>query len=309
MSFKINPSHPTETRELTPKQIDEILFLLCPYSAAPLLYKFDKFPAYMEDGYKYYIPFGYKDCTFDDEKDYKFHGFCGFMRSDDDDNDFFYAVPSNCNVYCTANGFKKVLRKECDLLSIQNLVIDIDCHDDAVSIDALNAHIDLIEPKLLELLPIKPNFVHHTGRGLHLWYCIEPCHVSLKGFCLSAISMLSQLVSRALRTLDEKLLEIDTGASANLVGFYRVPYTYNCSAGRWSTGKLLHIKRPNIVKLCNSLYRHGVNCYDYLPKKDRKVVPLDVKNALHYKRICAKYRIKYWNDYTPALVYRRRVLE
>lgn len=284
-----------ECRTFTPEQVHTIRFLLCPYHIP--LADFDKdLPDYLSNNYSNFVPFAYR------VEGEKLVGHCGYIRSDGTSDDCLYdGLPLGVDVYCCSNGYKKRYRSDENLLCVYNLVIDLDCHNNSISIENLNSHIDSLEPRLLNSIQVAPNFIHHTGRGLQLWYSIEPCHIKLKSFCLSASVMLCKMFESALSELGETILSVDKGSSTRLSGLFRLPFSYNTVACRWSTGTLYHEDRPNIVDLCNKLNSFGYFCYDFAPKrKSSSVIP---PRWSRFKSSVTSSR------YTPCFLYRKRVLD
>lgn len=287
----------TITKELTMEQLNHIRFLLCPYDT--LSYELDSIPEYLEKSYKCLMPFAYRG------SDGNFHGYCGHILTDgsDDGLDDLFEL-TDVDIYCSPQGYKKSSRSVENLQSIQNLIIDLDYHDGNMSIAKLNAYLRKIVPDLLAHLPIKPNFVNYTGRGLQLWWCIEPCHVSLINYAKNCLSALKLMVGNALCAAGDVLLSVDSGASKRLTGLFRLPYCYNTVAKRWSTGKLIHKKRPNVVKLHKSLCKVGFACYENLPdwvKEKYKAKSYKTPNT-------SLYKIKK-GDFTPCFIYRKKALD
>ena len=138
--------------------------------------------------YKFYFPFAYNDKTVSE----RFVGYAGAMCNKDiKDTSFDEPFPIDVDIYICANGMKSGYKRTLDnLINIQNLVIDIDSHTSSLSIEELNEHILKFEEKLLDRLVLKPNLINRTGRGVQLWFGVEPCHVSLSKICLSVIDML-----------------------------------------------------------------------------------------------------------------------
>ena len=160
-----------------------------------------------------------------------------------------------------------------NLINIQNLVIDIDSHDSNLSIEELNEHIIEFEKQLKKKLIVKPNLINRTGRGIHLWYYIEPCHVSLSKICLSVIDMLCAHIEDIMTELNETELTLDKASSLKLNGLFRLPFSYNTKAKRWSECSLLHEDLQSIKKFRKKLLRKGYSSdyfVDYTPKKKKK---------------------------------------
>ena len=194
MSLKL-----TTDRELD--EFDEMRYLNCTeaeHLTALFLREYSK--------YKSYFPFAYNDKTINE----RFVGYAGALQNDDwSDSSFDEAFPQDVDIYICANGMKSGYKRGFDnLINIQNLVIDIDSHDSALSMDDLNEHILKFEEELLKKLIIKPNLINRTGRGMHLWFCIEPCHVALSKICLSVVDMLCSHIAEIMQELNETELSI-----------------------------------------------------------------------------------------------------
>ena len=134
-----------ECRTFTPEQVHTIRFLLCPYHIP--LADFDKdLPDYLSNNYSNFVPFAYR------VEGEKLVGHCGYIRSDGtSDNGLYDGLPLGIDVYCCSNGYVNRYRSDKNLISIYNLVIDLDCHDSSLPIDELNRHIDSLEPRLLKV--------------------------------------------------------------------------------------------------------------------------------------------------------------
>ena len=248
--------------------------------------------------YRSFFPFAYIDNTAGNNR---FVGYAGaFNCQDIEDDSFDIAFPQNVDIYICPNGMKTPFKRTADnLINIQNLVIDIDSHNSKLTIKELNEHIKGFEKKLLKKLIIKPNFINRTGRGIHLWFCIEPCHVSLNKICMSVVDMLCEHIEQIINELDEVELLPDRAASLKLNGLFRLPYTYNTKAGMWSEGTMLHEDYPNINKLYKKLKRKGFKSRYFGDKDEKK------KEVRKYKY---SGRIKD-NDYTPCLIHRKKFMD
>lgn len=237
----------------------------------------------------------------DHTKDSRFVGYGGSICCTDTEEDFFDdGLPYNVDVYICPNGMKtKHKRTTENLICIQNLVIDIDCHDDIENYEEYSKHINQIQTKILNEAIIKPNLINQTGRGLHLWYWIEPCHVSLNKLCMSVIDMICANIQSILDKTSTKLT-IDKASSMKLGGLFRLPYSYNTKAKTWSKAQLIHEDLPNINQLKTELQEHGYKSTYFLdqikkPKKQKKFF---------------KWSDKTWkNDYAPYMIKRKKFMD
>ncbi len=282
MGLNITTDKETEWKVVSITPIDNLIFLL-----------------YRDENYHYYLPFAYNDKT----KEERFMGYAGAICSqyESGDDDGLDEFPRDVDIYICPNGMKSPYKRTSDnLICIQNLVIDIDSHQSQMSIEKLNEHIKDFETKLIDKLIIKPNFVNRTGRGMQLWFCIEPCHVSLNKICMSVIDMLCAHIEEIMKSLNEEELSIDKASSMKLNGLFRLPYTYNTKAKRWSEGYLIHEDLPNINELQKTLNKNGFKSPYFSSEKKKKKV-----SSSKYT-FSAKIKD---NDYTPCLIHRKKFME
>lgn len=280
MAFKITTEKETEWKDLTISQAEHLIFLI------------------YRSEYRSYFHFAYRDKT----ENERFMGYAGAICSvDEEDDSIDEPLPKNVDVYICPNGMTTPYKRTADnLINIQNLVIDIDSHQSKMTIEALNVHIKDFEQKLINKMIIRPNFINRTGRGLQLWFCIEPCHVSLNKICLSVIDMLCTHIEQIMKSLNEKELSIDKTSSMKLNGLFRLPYSYNTKAKRWAEGHLLHEELPNINELVETLRENGFkSSFFSTGKKNKKVSSQKYQFSDKIKE----------NDYTPCLIHRKKFMD
>lgn len=139
-------------------------------------------------------------------------------------------VFSKSDYYLTANQFCGVKRQAVDLFALQNMVIDIDCHCEDLSYHQKQ---ELLETFLwryhrdLEDLPLFQTVVW-TGRGIQLWWSIKAVHRDCKPYYDEVLSFFLHKISELLEEYRElEDLSVDTAASSNSMGLFRVPGTHN----------------------------------------------------------------------------------
>lgn len=156
--------------------------------------------------------------------------------------------------YITANTVSGVTRRESELFGLQNIVIDVDCHDkDRIrNIPALvQAFLWRSKRDLWETGAIPtPNSIVRTGRGVQLWWALRPCYggsdYGKSRYHYDKIkNNLMDHIEVMLDEYNEELagLSVDRGASSNPVGYFRLPCTYNTTAQCYSTLEILHTER------------------------------------------------------------------
>lgn len=255
--------------------------------------------------YESFFPFAYNDKTVSE----KFIGYAGAMKSNNiPDDSFDEPFPMDVDIYICANGMKSGHKRTIDnLINIQNLVIDIDSHESKLTMDELNEHILEFEEKLLNKLVLKPNLINRTGRGMHLWFCIEPCYVGLSKICLSVVDMLCSHIAEIMQELNETELSIDRASSLKLNGLFRLPYTYNTKAKRWSECNAVHWDFPNVNDLRKTLLSNGYKS-DYFVESKGKGKWKNFKKRINSSQYHFSDKIK-TNNYTPCLIHRKMFLE
>lgn len=162
---------------------------------------------------------------------------------------------SRLDYYITANTVSGVNRVKEELFGLQNIVIDIDCHEAGMhhysAAELVQAFIWRSKRDLWStgVIPT-PNSIVRTGRGVQLWWAIIPCYggsnygTSLYHYEKIKTNFMNH-IDRMLNEYGEELegLKIDRGASSNLVGYFRLPCTYNTTAKTYSSLEILHSER------------------------------------------------------------------
>jgi len=154
--------------------------------------------------------------------------------------------------YITANTVNGTQRNLDGLFGLQNIVIDVDCHDPEADAPALvqaflwRAQRDLWNT---DAIPC-PNSIVRTGRGVQLWWAIKPCHASCRFYYDKIKTTIMDHVGAMLAEYSElDGLEVDRAASSNPVGYYRLPCTYNTTAGKYGTLQILRTERYDTHEL------------------------------------------------------------
>lgn len=163
-------------------------------------------------------------------------------------------VSPKVDYYITANTVTGIKRRKEDLFGLQNIVIDVDCHDNRQP-QAINELIlgfiwrckrDLWSEGVIPM----PNSIVRTGRGVQLWWAILPCYggedygISLYHHNKIKSTFISH-IERLIEEYDEELegLDVDRGASSNPVGYFRLPGSYNTKAKCYTSLAVIHDKR------------------------------------------------------------------
>ena len=154
--------------------------------------------------------------------------------------------------YITANTVSGTSRNADGLFGLQNIVIDVDCHEEAADVAGLvQAFLWRAERDLWSQgeLP-RPNSIVRTGRGVQLWWAIKPCHSAcLYYYNQIKTGMLDHFENMISEYSEMEGLEIDRAASSNVVGYYRLPCTYNTTAKKFGSLQVLHTERYDTHEL------------------------------------------------------------
>ena len=138
-------------------------------------------------------------------------------------------VSQKLDYYITANTVSGVDRRLEDLFSLNNIVIDVDCHseDSEATVEGLLWRIRRDMP-----FPTPNSFVQ-TGRGLQLWWSLVPLHSKCRPYYEEVRDYFMKRLSSLIDEYPDELdgFTVDSSASRNLVGYYRLPGTVNTKTG------------------------------------------------------------------------------
>lgn len=201
--------------------------------------------------------------------------------------------------YITANPTTRGNRRTDELYSLNNIVIDIDCHSqDIDNYDRLQLLQDLnfaIKKDLSEQL--QPNISVMTGRGLQLWYCLEETAPALSFLYQKAVKGLIDYIKSLWAEYPhfKGILDIDTATSGKLVGYYRYFSSYNTKTGLAVDTVINHSNRYDlncIIDILQDLNITARNEHSPTPKPPIVLVLNDCYKGLNYKRLdCIEWLI------------------
>ena len=138
-----------------------------------------------------------------------------------------YEIDPRRDYYITGNAFSGKRARRDQLFALHNIVIDIDAH----GMTDRPARCALLEKAAAEIrakLRPLPASVVYTGRGLQLWYPVEPESYKAERRYIVVREAILKAVADLLRSRAEfKALTMDDGASNNTAGLYRLPYSCN----------------------------------------------------------------------------------
>lgn len=200
--------------------------------------------------------------------------------------------------YITANPTTRGNRRTDELYSINNIVIDIDCHSHSIdSYDRLQLLEELnfaIKKDLSEQL--QPNISVFTGRGLQLWYCLEETAPTLSFLYQKAVKGLIDYIKSLWAEYPhfKGILDIDTATSGKLVGYYRYFSSYNTKTGLAVSTTINHSNRYDLNSIIDILQEYSIPARNEIhsPTPKPPIVLNDCYKGLNYKRLdCIEWLI------------------
>lgn len=212
--------------------------------------------------------------------------------------------------YITANPTTRGNRRTDELYSINNIVIDIDCHSRSIDnydrVQLLSELNFAIKKDLCQAL--QPNISVFTGRGLQLWYCLEetaPALIFLYQRAVKGLIAYIQSLYEEYPHFDGKL-NIDTATSGKLVGYYRYFASYNTKTGYAVNTIINHSHRYSLNDIITTLQELDITAITakneiHRPTPKPPIVLNDCYKGLNYKRLdCIEWLISTRNAPTGA---------
>ena len=136
--------------------------------------------------------------------------------------------------YLSANGFTGMKRSSASLMILQNLVVDVDCHDRDLSVydreDLLERFQGWFFKDALLDLPMPTSLVH-TGRGLQLWWHLHPLPASRRELLAEILDFFLERIAFLLDDYETTRLTVDSAATRNLAGLFRLPGSTHSGTG------------------------------------------------------------------------------
>lgn len=202
-------------------------------------------------------------------------------------------LSDKANYYITANAFSGVSRLSADLFSFHNLVLDVDCHEEVSSLyleDSIDSLLWRLDHSLWDNGVPYPTSIVRTGRGLQFWWSITGISVKFKSFYEELLSFYITEVENFLTAgplEDLSMFAVDSGASRNCVGYFRLPETVNTKAGCLVTFSTTE-KHYELMDLFADYKRH---CEPPKPKVEVRPVG-DTFEFISQQRVEALYLLR-----------------
>ena len=182
-------------------------------------------------------------------------GIYNLMRSDVSKLSSFVPemhISRNVDYYITANSVCGTRRVTEDVFGLHNIVIDIDCHSELNSTELLSAFIWRCGRDLWNEGDCpEPNSIVFSGRGVQLWWALEPASAKIQYWYKRMQAWLLDALEGVLNENPEEFeaISIDRSASIRLAGLFRMPYTYNTKTGRKGTVQILRRSRYKLREM------------------------------------------------------------
>ncbi len=157
---------------------------------------------------------------------------------------------SKSDYYISANCTTTVKRQKIALFAMQNIVIDIDCHQDHLHPEERNQFLEDFMFRFQEFdnfIPT-PHSIVWTGRGLQLWWAIAPTHAKLLPFYDNVKQYFLHVIRSILDEYKLENLTLDQGASLNPVGVFRLPCTNNPTARQRVRLERTSVQKPYLLE-------------------------------------------------------------
>ena len=165
-------------------------------------------------------------------------------------------ISRNVDYYTTANSVCGVRRVTEDVFGLHNIVIDIDCHSEKLnSTELLSAFIWRCSRDLWNAGECpEPNSIVFSGRGVQLWWAIEPASAKIQYWYKRMQAWLMDALQGVLDENPDQFEEVslDRSASIKLAGLFRLPFTYNTKTGRKGTAQILRKERYVLREMIES---------------------------------------------------------
>lgn len=161
-------------------------------------------------------------------------------------------LKDKADYYITQNGFTSPFKRDSDhVFTLHNIVVDIDCrlpkYESKRQEHAINSCRYFLGKLFEEHDFPTPNTIVETGRGLQIWWAIEPLPFSLKYMYTAVRKKMIERIQEILMAVETlHCLKVDMCASHNYAGYFRMPGSYNTKAKKYSTYEIINYDKIDI---------------------------------------------------------------
>lgn len=196
------------------------------------------------------------------------------------------------NYYVTANTFSTNKRRNSNAFSLDNIVIDIDAHDDSKA----HSYYHVIDAAIDELLRVmhaelidndiiaEPNSIVRTGRGVQLWWKIKQTYAkcdALKVYRYIVENYCNWFNYLIQNTHGISWLQVDAASSKKHMGLFRIPGTTNFGAGRLATCEMVHTYTYELFELADNISEYSPDKVEEREEKKMKAIEEIKRKRMH----------------------------
>lgn len=178
------------------------------------------------------------------------------------------------NYYITTNRFKDNNRNTSSLFGFSNIVVDLDVHlqvserfhwakeDFKLRESMIEKCAKVIQNELTLDGDIPcPNTIIYTGRGLQLWWALEPIHAKCKKMyqyvCEHILNRIEEIVKG---TPSLECVRLDRPVTTRMAGVVRLPGSFNTATGRYGKIEILHDEQVSLPEFYQELWNKESAC-------------------------------------------------
>ena len=167
------------------------------------------------------------------------------------------------NYYITSNSYlRPKIRNMGQIYGLHNIVVDCDAHNSGINFSQLKEYAIDTKNFIMEhweefssAVP-RPNSVVLTGRGIQLWWSFKPIKFEYCDCFDYLANYTSEIVSEVLEKAPMGyLFEVDSGASANKAGYFRLPGTINRKTGTFAEVQVFDTTIHDMFKVKKRAYQ------------------------------------------------------
>lgn len=213
---------------------------------------------------------------------------CSISEISDRVTAFFFSHFSD--YYITANTFSGVRRISEDIFSLNNIVIDIDCHIEEIDFDLefyLESFILSLDDNLFGVELPTPSSIVFTGRGLQIWWAFDAISSRFLNFYKEIVDFyiknIQELIDNSVFD-DFSCFSVDAPASRNVIGYFRCPFTFNTKANVQSRA-IVYGHRYVLMDLFDMMKKEKNDSEDLPYRKNKETVATSVVNYGHFSEI------------------------
>lgn len=169
------------------------------------------------------------------------------------------------DIYMSVQSFYKPNRSSANIRRINAICIDLDNHMDGDSVTSPETLYTSLKNNLVDndIIPC-PSIAVHSGRGLHLYWLLDPLPIQGMLFWQAVSSAMAGSIGKWLKN-NNSCYVVDAGISCDASRVMRLPGTVNQKSKTMC--KLLYLNKSNVYRLDRLKKQYG---YGVIEKKDKQ---------------------------------------